>query len=68
MSRKIVTVPASHTAPSQNKKNSYWPRNMITMPVIARKTITPSDYGLTGEWRTVMNRVTLMEPKNKGSV
>jgi hypothetical protein len=38
--------------PIQNKKNSYWPRNMVTMLAFARKTITPTGYGLTGEWRT----------------
>ena len=67
-----------------NEKNSYRPKNMVTLIVVARKTITPSEfralpptsslvtypktYGLAGERRTVMKRVTLEEPKNKGSV
>jgi hypothetical protein len=44
VSRKIVTATANRIALRPNEKNSYVPKNMIILGLVARKTITTSKF------------------------
>jgi hypothetical protein len=45
MSKKIVTITASNTPSSTNKKNSYGTRNIITIRLVTKIIITLSRSG-----------------------